>query len=115
MMIRRKIKRFFSMNGQPFMNQSEYKDKQQLKYLKFMKPDRYIQESAKLLNLSVEQVISSRINDKQSYDWITLAAIKKQLTIPMLDYKNKKQDGLHRVIWAKKQGLKKIPVFVYKK
>jgi hypothetical protein len=33
----------------------------------------------------------------------------------MLDYKNKKQDGLHRVIWAKKQGLKKIPVFVYKK
>lgn len=115
MIIKRSIKRFFSMNGQPFMNESQYKDKQQFKYLKFMKPSKYIKESAKLLNLSVEQVIASRINDIQSYDWITIAALKRELTIPILDYASGKQDGLHRVMWAQKQGLKKIPVFVYKK
>lgn len=115
MLFRKRIKRFFNIYGEPFMNTLEYKTKQNRKYIKFMTPDKYIEESAAILGLTPSQAVASRIKDDHSYAWIISAAKKGKLTIPMLDYVANKQDGLHRVIWAKKQGLRKIPVFIYKK
>ena len=114
MLFKRVIKKYFSLNPFPYMNGIEYRDLQERKYIKFMKPEEYITEASKILGLPISQVIHSRVNDTHSYGWITAAANKKELTIPMLDYVNGKQDGLHRVIWAKKRKLKKVPVFVYK-
>ena len=110
----RRIKRYFHINGEPYMNTLAYKGRQQRKYIKFMSPKKYIKEAAGILGLTPGQAVASRLNDN-SYTWILDAALKGKLTIPMLDYVERKQDGLHRVIWAKKQGLRKIPVFVYKR
>jgi hypothetical protein len=64
--------------------------------------------------MTYDQVYQTRLKDHSSYLYIEQAADKGLLTIPVLDYQHKTQNGLHRAMWAKEKGFKKIPVLIYK-
>lgn len=108
------IYKTFSVQGDPYMNEQKYKDMPIKRHLYVMTPDRYIQLSAEILNMTYDQVYQTRLKDHSSYSYIKSAASKGLLTIPVLDYKSKTQNGLHRAMWAKENGFKKIPVLIYK-
>lgn len=110
----RKILKTFSILGDPYMNEFKYRNTPIKKHLHVMTPDHYIQLSAELLNMTFDQVVNTRLKDHSSYSYIERAAKKGLLTIPVLDYKDKVQNGLHRAMWCKEQGFKKIPVLIYK-
>jgi len=109
-----KMKNVFSFHGEPYMNGVGNIYREDKKNLYTMSPDAYIAKSAFILDMSVDQVINTRLNDKTSYRYIEEAAKNGTLTIPLLDYKRKSQDGLHRAMWAKSIGMKQIPVFIFK-
>lgn len=109
----KQIKSIFALKGVPYMNDKKYIDKADKIYLYTMTPDTYIIKAAKILGMTYEQVINTRLKDHHSYLYIGKAAKNGSLTIPVLDYNNNTQDGLHRAMWAKEVGLKQIPVFVY--
>lgn len=103
----------FSFYGKPYMNEYMYFDIEDVDDVHFMTPDKYIELCAKLHGLSPEQVVASRKDDKMSFRLIEQAANNGTLTIPHIDYERKRQDGLHRVMWAKSKGIKEIPVFLF--
>lgn len=110
-----KLNKTFSINGEPYMNQRKYLKMPVKGNLYTMTPDTYINESAKILGMSYQDVINTRLRDHKSYSYISMAAEKGKLTIPVLDYINQSQDGLHRAMWAKQNGFKHIPVLIFGK
>lgn len=111
----RKLRKIFSLKGDPYMNDRRYLNMPSKGYLYVMTPDAYILESALILGMSYDQVVKTRLRDHKSYTYISSAAENGKLTIPVLDYKSMTQDGLHRAMWAKENGFKKIPVLIYGK
>ena len=111
----RRISSTFSIKGDPYMNDKKYLNMPVKNKLYTMTPDTYINEAAKILGLTYNQVISTRLKDDRSYHYIREAAEKGTLTIPVLDYIGNTQDGLHRALWAKQNGFKNIPVLIYGK
>jgi len=109
-----KMKTTFSFHGEPYMNGVGNIYREDKEHLYTMSPDAYIAKAALILNMSIDQVINTRLKDKTSYRYIEEAAKMGKLTIPLLDYQRKNQDGLHRAMWAKSIGMKQIPVFIYK-
>ena len=108
------VKKIFSFGGVPYMNERRYAKMESKKHLYFMKPDTYISKCSEILGMTVNQLVNTRLADHTSYRYIDDAADNGTLTIPLLDYKTKNQDGLHRAMWAKERGIKKIPVFIFK-
>lgn len=104
----------FTYGGQPYMNEPEYYLQETGDKLTYMKPQDYMKQCSEMMGISVELLLSSRKYDDESYYYIEQAALNKQLTIPIIDYKKNIQNGLHRVIWAEKQGIELVPVFVYR-
>lgn len=110
---KRKITKTFSFSGKPYMNDPRYFTLEDRKHLRFMHPDVYIAKCSVILGMSIDAIKHTRLKDHTSYAYIKKAADAGTLTIPVLDYKNGIQDGLHRAMWCKEQGMKKIPVFIY--
>jgi hypothetical protein len=110
----KKILLIFSLQGEPYMNDRKYLSMPTSDNVFVMSPDSYIKLAAEILEMSYANVIKTRLKDHASYGHIELAAKRGKLTIPVLDYVNKTQDGLHRAMWAKQNGIKKIPVLIYR-
>jgi len=110
----RKANNIFSFGGVPYMNGKEYAKQESKKNLYIMTPDDYIAKSAEILNMTLDQVIATRLHDSTAFMYIENAASNGTLSIPVLDYRNNTQNGLHRAMWAKEHAIKKIPVFVFK-
>lgn len=104
----------FTYGGQPYMNEPEYFLKESGEHFHNISPDDYITHCSEIMGLDVQTLIGTRKYDDESYFYIEEAARNMQLTIPVLDFKNNIQNGLHRAIWAKKQGMELIPVFIYR-
>lgn len=108
------ILKVFSFHGEPYMNNKEYMFKESPRHLVLMSPDTYIEKCAEILGITYEQLIGTRLRDRKSFEYIENAANKGLLTIPIIDYIHKKQDGIHRAMWAKEKGMTSIPVFMFK-
>lgn len=109
-----KITSTFSLKGEPYMNNKKYLDMPIDGYLYSMSPTAYIRMAAEILGMTYDQVVKTRLKDHTSYAYIERAAEQGKLTIPVLDYVNNTQDGLHRAMWAKEKGFKGIPVLIYR-
>lgn len=110
----KKLHKVFALEGEPQMNEKRYGGVVSKKNLYLLTPDQYIEKSAEILNMSFDQVVKTRLRDHRSYVYIERAAKQGKLTIPVLDYVRNNQNGLHRAMWAKEQGFKKIPVLIIK-
>lgn len=79
--------------------------------LVFMDPDVYIQKVARMWNQSYTQVRKSRENEKHIIDdLVNKLQQGVELDTPVINYKDKTQEGLHRALAALKLGIKVIPV-----
>lgn len=104
----------FSLNGKPYMNDKRYLTMPTRDHVYTMSPEHYIKLAADILNMSFSHVVNTRLKDHKSYAYISEAAKNGTLTIPVLDYINNTQDGLHRAMWALENGYKLIPVLIYR-
>lgn len=106
----------FRLNGSPYMNEEVYKTIETLEedgvYISWMSPDEYIKMSSYVKTKGSKELKRERLDDDKSFEAIEKAAKKGTLTIPVIDFKYGVQNGIHRAMWCKEQGIKTIPVLV---
>ena len=82
-----------------------------------MDPTTYLARAHSLLKsrgskLSFEELIAFKMD---GYDLDTkIAPYKGQMFYPYLNYKDQNQEGIHRALWAIKEGYNEIPVIIIK-
>lgn len=92
---------------------NEYFDTNEKLEIKSMSPDEYIQECSDKMQISVEELIESRKDEKLNKIKDKFKAGEK-LDIPYLHYQNEgfMQDGLHRALAVKELGDENLPVAI---
>ena len=112
-------KEIFEFNQNPeYFRNTKNKDM----VIKEMTPDEYIQavsdEYKKVgRDITPEYLIASRSEDTERMNTLSSKMASGQVDMPILDTwrGDGAQEGLHRAVVAKKMGIKKIPVAVFKK
>ena len=79
-----------------------------------MSPNQYLVKSAEIRGVSLQHEL--RIVNKADVEkYSIMMSHGIVFDLPVLDYVGRDQEGRHRVLAAKKLGIKSIPVFVVKK
>lgn len=110
----------FDPKGMPYMNEAVYKIVQEFDeegiYFTEMSPMEYIEACTHIIpDVSANDLMKMRMTDKASFKHIAEAAEAGTLTIPVLDFKHNKQNGIHRAMWCLTKGIETIPVLVIEK
>lgn len=82
------------------------------KRIKIMSPEEYINECAALLGTTFEELVEERYADNTPTYAIQMAE-GERFNTPVIDYKNKYQDGIHRAMACMLIGEKEIPVLIW--
>ena len=79
-----------------------------------MAPIEYVESCREMFNSRSkhEQTLEELIDSRTDYDVTSFDRVTGNIFPPVIDWKRKDQEGLHRAIYADKKGLNKIPVVV---
>jgi len=80
----------------------------------WMTPEKYFIESARIHRSSIEREFA-HINPQNVKEYKNRVLLGSKMSLPVLDYDIKNQEGRHRVAVARELGVRRIPVMIIKR